>query len=38
MDQNLEELHVPMSGEILVDVEHVKVHRTKKDKKKISHF
>ena len=33
-----EETHVLMSREILVEVEHVKAHRTKKDKKDMSHF
>ena len=33
-----EETHVLMSREILVEVEHVKAHRTKKDKKVMSHF
>ena len=33
-----EELHLLVSKEILVDVEHVKAHRTKKDKKEVSHF
>ena len=32
-----EELHLLMSKETLVDVEHVKAHRTKKDKKDMSH-
>ena len=31
-------MHVLMSREILVEVEHVKAHRTKKDKKEMSHF
>ena len=34
----LEELHVLMSREKLVEVEHVKAHRTKKDKTDMSHF
>ena len=33
-----EELHLLMSKEIMVEVEHVKAHRTKKDKKDMSHF
>ena len=33
-----EELHVLMSRGILEEVEHVKAHRTKKDKKEMSHF
>ena len=32
-----EELHLLTSKEILVEVEHVKAHRTKKDKKDMSH-
>ena len=32
------ELHLLVSKEILVEVEHVKAHRTKKDKKDMSHF
>ena len=31
-------MHVLMSREILVEVEHVKAHRTKKDKNEMSHF
>ena len=31
-------LHLLVSKEILVEVEHVKAHRTKKDKKEMSHF
>ena len=38
MDQISEELHVLTSKEILVEVEHVKAHRTKKDKKERSQF
>ena len=33
-----EELHNLAAGDILVEVEHVKAHRTKKDKKEMSHF
>ena len=33
-----EELHLLMSRELLVEAEHVKTHRKKKDKKDISHF
>ena len=33
-----EELHLLTSEEILVEVEHVKAHRTKKDKKTMTHF
>ena len=33
-----EELHIPVSKEILVEVEYVKAHRTKKDKKEMSQF
>ena len=32
-----EELHLLSSKEIVVEVEHVKAHRTKKDKKEMSH-
>ena len=31
-------LHLPVSKEISVEVEHVKAHRSKKDKKEMSHF
>ena len=31
-------MHLLISEEILVEVEHVKAHRTKKDKNEISHF
>ena len=34
----LEELHLPMSKEGMVEVERVKAHRTKKEKKDMSHF
>ena len=34
----LKELCLSTSNEILVDVEHVKAHFTKKDKKEVSHF
>ena len=37
-DKIWEELHLLVSKEISVEVEHVKAHRTKKDKKDISHF
>ena len=33
-----EELHLLISKEMLAEFEHVKVHRTKKDKKEMSHF
>ena len=33
-----EELHLLRSKEILVEVEHVKAHRTKKEEKDMSHF
>ena len=33
-----EELHLLVSKEILVEMEHVKAHRSKKDKKDMSHF
>ena len=33
-----EELHLLVSKEISVEVEHVRAHRTKKDKKEMSHF
>ena len=33
-----EELHLLLSKELLVEVEHVKAHRTKKEKKEMSHF
>ena len=33
-----EELHLLMSTEILVEVEHVKARRTEKSKKEMSHF
>ena len=33
-----EELHCLVSKEILVEVEHVKGHRTEKHKKNMSHF
>ena len=33
-----EELHLLTSTEILVEVEHVKAHRTEKSKKEMSHF
>ena len=33
-----EELHLLASKEKLVEVEHVKAHRTEKDKKEMSHF
>ena len=32
------ELHLLTSKEILLEVEHVKAHRTKKEKKDFSHF
>ena len=35
---NWDELHLLMSKEVLVEVEHVKAHRTKKDKKEVSRF
>ena len=38
MDQNWEELHYPAERGILVEVEHVKAHRTKKEKQDMSHF
>ena len=39
MDKNvLEEWHQFSSREILVEVVHVKAHRTQKDKKEMSHF
>ena len=33
-----EDLHRLVSKEISVEVEHVKAHRTQKDKKEMSHF
>ena len=33
-----EELHNIAAGDTLVEVEHVKAHRTKKEKKEMSHF
>ena len=33
-----EELHLLMSKEVLVGVEHVKAHRTEKEKKEMTHF
>ena len=33
-----EELHLLLSKEILVEVDHVKAHRTQKEKKEMSHF
>ena len=33
-----EELRLPRSKEILVEVEHVKAHRTEKAEKEMSHF
>ena len=38
MDNNLGRLDLLVSKEILLEVEHVKAHRTKKDKKEMSHF
>ena len=38
MHTNWEELHIPVTKEILVEVDHVKAHRTKKDKKDMPHF
>ena len=40
MDINLgrEELHRLAARDIVVDVEHVKAHRTRKEKKEMSHF
>ena len=37
VDQHLEELHLVRSKLFLVEVQHVKAHRTKKDKKEMSH-
>ena len=36
--KNWEELHLLSSKEVLVEVEHVKAHRTKKDKTEMSFF
>ena len=36
--KNREELHLLTSKEMLVEVKHVKAHRTKKDKKEMSQF
>ena len=33
-----EEMHLVAAREIVVEVEHVKAHRTKMDKKEMSHF
>ena len=38
MENCWEELHLPVSKEMLVEVEYVKAHLTKKDKKEMSHF
>ena len=38
MDQKLGRLHGVIERGILVEVEHVKAHRTKKEKKDMSHF
>ena len=36
--QTWEELHSLAAGDILGEVEHVKAHRTKEEKKEMSHF
>ena len=38
MDKNWEELLELAKSGILVEVEHVKAHRTKKEKEKMTHF